>query len=89
MNGHSAASSAHFEAGSRPFPTKLPLATLYQLPDDLGAGFLVLMAFFAASSAAAFSSAAFFSAAAFATAAALASAAVFSAVASAALWPPH
>ena len=87
MVSHSAASSAHFEAGSRPFPTKLPLATLYQLPDDLGAEDLVLMAFLAASSAAAFSSAACFSAAAFATAAALASAAVFSA--SAALWPPH
>ena len=89
MVGHSAASSAHFEAGSLPFATKLPLATLYQLPVDLGVEDMVLMAFLAASSAAALASAACFSAAAFANASALASAAVFSAVASTALWPLH
>ena len=83
MVGHSAASSAHFEAGSLPFPTKLPLAVLYQLPVDLGVEDMVLMAFLAASSAAALASAACFSAAA------LASAAVFSAAASRALWPLH
>ena len=83
MVGHSAAYSAHFEAGSLPFPTKLPLAVLYQLPVDLGVEDMVLMAFLAASSAAALASAACFSAAA------LASAAVFSAAASRALWPLH